>query len=100
MQRFMLEDRYYMRQSSFDSRRSATMILLVANVVAFFAECIRYGYPPHFLGADNLALSWSGLKHGYVWELLTFQFMHAGLFHLLVNCWTIFVFGREVEIAL
>lgn len=89
-----------MRQSSFDTRRSATMWLLIANVVAFLLECVRYGYPPHFLSGDYLALSWSGLKHGYVWQLLSFQFLHAGLLHLIVNCWAIFAFGREVEIAL
>lgn len=88
-----------MRQSEFDSRRSATMMLLIANVVAFLFECVRYGYPPRFIGGDFLALSWYGLKHGYVWQLLTFQFLHAGLLHLIVNCWAIFAFGREVEIA-
>jgi membrane associated rhomboid family serine protease len=45
-------------------------------------------------------LSWAGLRHGYVWQLLTFQFMHAGLLHLIVNCWAIYAFGREVEITL
>lgn len=89
-----------MRQSEFDSRRSATMLLLVANVAAFLLECARYGYPPRFLGGDFLALSWYGLKHGYIWELLSFQFLHAGLLHLIFNCWAIFVFGREVESAL
>src|SRR5215467_16358803 len=93
----MLEDRYYMRQSEFDSRRSATMMLLIANVVAFLFECLRYGYPPH---GGLLALSWDGLKQGYVWQLLTFQFLHANLLHLIVNCWAIFVFGREVEQAI
>ncbi len=89
-----------MRQSQFDSRRSATMMLLIANVVAFLVECVRYHYPPSFHEGDLLALSWDGLKHGYVWQLLTFQFLHAGLLHLIVNCWAIFAFGREVEIAL
>src|SRR5258708_7575817 len=96
----MLEDRYYMRQSEFDSRRSATMILLIANVAAFLLECLYYGFPPHFRYGDYLALSWEGLKHGYIWELLSFQFLHANLFHLLVNCWAIFAFGREVEMAI
>jgi len=45
-------------------------------------------------------LSWDGLKHGYVWQLLSFQFLHAGLLHLIVDCWAIYAFGREVEIAL
>jgi membrane associated rhomboid family serine protease len=97
----MLEDRYYMRQSSFDSRKSATMILLIANVAAFLLECIYYHYPNIvFTKGDYLALSWEGLKAGHVWQLLTFQFLHAGLLHLLFNCWAIYIFGREVEIAL
>jgi membrane associated rhomboid family serine protease len=89
-----------MRQSEFDSRRSATVMLLIANVAAFLLECLYYGYPPHFRYGDYLALSWEGLKHGYIWQLLSFQFLHAGLFHLLVNCWAIFAFGREVEMAI
>ena len=100
MQKSMLEDRYYMRQSSFDSRRSATMLLLIANVAAFLLECVYYHYPPHFPPGDYLALSWTGLKSGHLWQLLTFQFLHANILHLLVNCWAIFAFGREVEIAL
>jgi len=43
------------------------------------------------------ALSVGGLRHGFVWQLLTYQFMHGGLLHLLLNCWAIYVFGREVE---
>jgi membrane associated rhomboid family serine protease len=96
----MLEDRYYMRQSQFDSRRSATMALLIVNVVAFVLECFRYGGSPHFPNGDYLALSWEGLRHGYVWQLITFQFLHAGIWHLVFNCWAIYMFGREVEIAL
>ena len=96
----MLEDRYYMRRPDFDTRRSATLVLLVINVVAFVLECVNYGYPPHFQYGDYLALSWDGLRHGYVWQLLTFQFLHAGILHILFNCWAIFVFGRELEAAL
>lgn len=88
-----------MRRSDFDARRSATMALVVANVVAFIFECLHYGYPPdaRIFPNDPFALSWWGLAHGYVWQLVTFQFMHAGLLHLLGNCWVIYVFGRELE---
>src|SRR5262249_34530431 len=37
--------------------------------------------------------------HGYFWQLLTFQFMHASPMHLILNCWGLFVFGRAVESA-
>jgi membrane associated rhomboid family serine protease len=88
-----------MRSSPFETRRSATVMLLVANAVAFVLECLWYHYPPRFQQGDYFALSWWGLSHGYVWQLLTFQFMHGGLLHLLFNCWAIYVFGREVEAA-
>jgi membrane associated rhomboid family serine protease len=42
-------------------------------------------------------LSVEGLKRGYVWQLLTYQFMHAGLLHIFFNSWVIYVFGREIE---
>lgn len=102
----MLEDRYYMRRSPFETRRSATLVLLVLNVVAFIGECIFYGYYPSrnvpipIPNDDLLALSWGGLTHGYVWQLLTFQFLHGGFLHLLFNCWAIYFFGRELEEAL
>jgi membrane associated rhomboid family serine protease len=96
----MLEDRYYMRQPEFNPRRSATMMLLIANALAFVVECAHYGYHPRFLYGDYLALSWEGLRHGYIWQLVTYQFLHGGLIHLMLNCWAIYVFGRELEQAL
>jgi len=89
-----------MRSSPFETRRSATVGLLVANAVAFLLECVRYSYPPRFPLGDYFALSWYGLTHGYVWQLVTFQFLHGGLLHLLFNCWAIYIFGKEVEEAL
>src|SRR5438105_120628 len=96
----MLEDRHYMREPSYRSPRSMTVTLLIVNVVAFVIQSVRYGYPPALPPNDLFALSAEGLRHGYVWQLLTFQFMHGGLLHLLLNCWAIYIFGREVEEAL
>ena len=86
-----------MRQPEFQVRRSATVMLIVANVLAFLVECAVYGYPPRFSGMDYFALSWAGLRHGFVWQLVTFQFLHAGFLHLLFNCIAIYVFGRQLE---
>jgi membrane associated rhomboid family serine protease len=44
-----------------------------------------------------MPLSVEGLKHGYVWQLVTYQFMHAGWLHIFFNSWAIYMFGREVE---
>jgi membrane associated rhomboid family serine protease len=96
----MLEDRVYMRRPSFRPRLSATVLLIIANVVAFFVQSLLYASSSRFRIDDYLPLSLDGLKHGYLWQLLTFQFMHGGVFHLLFNCIAIFVFGRDVEEAL
>ena len=94
----MLEDRDYMRQPDYrELRMSFTVALLIINAVVFLIECVTCGYPPLFSTGNYFALSVEGLKHGFVWQLLTYQFMHAGLLHIFLNCWVIYVFGREIE---
>ena len=103
----MLEDRDYMRQPEFREssfrgpRWSWTVVLLIAYAAMFLAEV----FVARFAGDKSyvfgyLALSKEGIEHGYVWQLVTYQFMHAGWLHLLLNCWAIYTFGRELEILL
>ena len=98
----MLEDRDYMRELAYRDGPalpplSFTVMLLVANAIVFVAECIALGYPPLFPPGNLFALSVEGLEHGFVWQLLTYQFMHAGLLHILLNSWVIYIFGRVIE---
>jgi membrane associated rhomboid family serine protease len=94
----MLEDRDYMRQPDYGSRASLTVALIVVNALVFFFELSVSGNPHSLFIEDHyFALSGEGLKNGFVWQLLTFQFMHAGLLHILANCWAIYVFGRAIE---
>jgi membrane associated rhomboid family serine protease len=89
-----------MREPAFQTRRSATVMLIIANVVAFLVEWGLWGYHPQFTAQNYgayFALSWAGLSRGYVWQLFTFQFMHAGFLHLFFNCFVIYMFGRELE---
>ncbi len=46
---------------------------------------------------DWLALSAKGIKHGLVYQLLTFQFLHGGVWHLLMNMICLYFFGRPME---
>ncbi|HOX57064.1 MAG TPA: rhomboid family intramembrane serine protease [Candidatus Paceibacterota bacterium] len=88
-----------MRHPRFPLSWSATVVLLVVNVVAFVVQNAleRWSaFPLH----SYLALSVEGLRHGFVWQLLTYQFLHGGWLHLLLNCWAIYVFGRAIEEAL
>jgi len=88
-----------MRREPFRIPWSATLVLLIVNVLAFLGQLVARSTLT-FPVESYCALSVDGLRHGYVWQLLTYQFMHGGWIHLLVNCWVIFVFGREVESAL
>jgi len=76
---------------------SVTNALLVANAFAFVLQILAGKFFPRFPLDQYLGLSLSGLQQGYLWQLLTFQFLHGGIFHLLLNCWGIYVFGHAVE---
>lgn len=92
-----LADRHYMREPSGGVSWSATVALIATLCLAFI--CQRLSPRPGFID-DYLALSLEGIRHGYVWELLTYQFLHGGWIHLLMNCLVIYFVGRELEFVL
>jgi len=98
----MLEDRDYMRRPDYrDSRVSFTVVLLIVNAVVFLIQTLAsHSSRGSEMEGTYFALSLEGLKHGFIWQLLTFQFMHAGLMHLLFNSLAIYFFGRVVETAI
>jgi membrane associated rhomboid family serine protease len=98
----MLEDRDYMRQpDDFRPRLSFTVALLMVNAAVFVVQLLASNSPRGSEIQDTyFALSLAGLEHGYLWQLLTFQFMHAGWMHILFNSLAIYFFGRPVEAAL
>ena len=49
---------------------------------------------------STLGLSRVGLGHGWIWQPVTYLFVHANTWHLLMNLLTLFMFGPEMERAL
>jgi membrane associated rhomboid family serine protease len=98
----MLDDRPYMRpeyrppRAPFRLTWSATNVLIALLVLAFLIQSYHSATYPG-LNLDYFALSPQGLAHGFVWQLLTFQFLHAGIGHLLFNGFALWSFGRYVE---
>jgi membrane associated rhomboid family serine protease len=95
----MLEDRSYMRQSPYQPRWSASLVLVIANAVVFgFQSVLNL---PNFQAYNVLmrycALRPDDLIHGWVWQLLTFQFLHGSALHLILNCAMLWIFGRPIE---
>lgn len=95
----MLDDRPYMRETGDRSAMPVTYQLMIANVAVFVLASVLEAYRI-FPVTYYFALSLKGLAHGYVWQLLTFQFLHGGLMHLLLNMVAIYFFGRAIEHAL
>jgi membrane associated rhomboid family serine protease len=92
----MLDDRSYMR-TEYRPAWSMTTILLIAVFVCFVLQQIAEGvWGPGFVDSW-FALSKDGLKAGRVYELITFQFMHAGWMHLIGNMIGLYFFGRAME---
>jgi membrane associated rhomboid family serine protease len=90
-----------MRSNPHRALWSATVILTVSLVICFIVqqafEQTRNG--PRWI-ADYLSLSPDGLKQKFVWQLITFQFLHANFLHLFGNLIGLFFFGRIVEARL
>ena len=92
----MLDDRDYMRQSSYRTAFTVTQKLMIILGGVFALQCINEVYfktPAEVY----LALTTAGLKNGFVWQLFTFQFLHGGLFHLLMNLLGLWFLGSWVE---
>jgi membrane associated rhomboid family serine protease len=75
-------------------RFSATIALVVINVAVYLVQTRALS---HNFSQKYLELSLEGFRRGYVWELLSYQFLHGSWPHVLLNCWALFVFGRGVE---
>lgn len=90
----MLDDRSYMRE---EERRgwSVTATLFVTLIVCFIVQRILEAKAPDFVGDCYLSLA--GLREGRVYELITFQFLHAGFWHLAGNLLALYFFGPQCE---
>lgn len=94
-------DRDYWKEpesSSFSSlpRWPVTYWLIAALVGAFALQCIVDVYGPKTI-LQWLALTPEAAKSGWIWQLITFQFLHGSFTHLLFNVLGLYWFGTSVE---
>lgn len=91
-----LADRRYMRDAYHPPRMANTLIIVL--ILAFVVQSLLLFYGDINLD-EQLGLSVDGIRHGRIWQLLTFQFLHncPWPLHVLFNCLGIYFFGRPVE---
>lgn len=68
--------------------------LLIANIAVFLLQILL---PDWFLLLFGLTAS--AVKHGFVWQLFTYMFLHSTnqLFHIVFNLLVLFMIGPETE---
>jgi membrane associated rhomboid family serine protease len=82
---------------------SMTALLISVTAVVFLAQ-LAFPGSRDVLGQANpspveewLWLTAEPVRHGQVWRLLTYIFLHGGFWHILLNMWGLFMFGRSLE---
>lgn len=94
----MISDRDYMRDDDGFRGLSWTVWLLVALVAVFALGEVSQAYLGTSLQSYG-ALSERAWRSGFVWQLVTFQFLHGSFPHLFFNGLGLWMFGRPIEAA-
>jgi membrane associated rhomboid family serine protease len=100
----MIGDRHYMRERPDYGRPSLTVQLMAILIACFIVQNLILYYTGFNL-FKWLALTESVLHKGWVWQLFTFQFLHAplefgGFVHIFFNCLVLYYFGTALETAM
>lgn len=88
-----------LRNSAYDPRQNLTPVvtwLMGLTVAAYFVQLlvdrVTGNAASHLLG-----LSAIGFMKGWVWQFVTYQFLHGGVFHLFFNMMCLYMMGPELE---
>ena len=79
---------------------SGVKTLIIANLVVFALQTVFGG---GLSGRIALIETWGAfvpqwaIFGGEVWRFVTYMFLHAGLFHILINMFILWMFGSQVE---
>lgn len=71
-------------------------MIIRLNIFVFFLWYLLYMVNPYFMETHFL-VSWNGLKAGHLWTLITSVFSHNLFFHLFINMYLFYGFGKVLE---
>jgi membrane associated rhomboid family serine protease len=86
---------------SFQPFTGTTRTLVIINVVVFFVLAIlgAFGRGMGAVLTSFLLLQPAAVAHGYLWQLLTYSFVHAGILEILFAMLTLWICGGMLESA-
>src|SRR5215470_15813682 len=74
--------------------------IIVACAVVYFLQVVLGAFAPGiadamfvYLGLVPVAV----VGHGFIWQLVTYSLLHGGLWHILTNMLTLWMFGSQEE---
>jgi membrane associated rhomboid family serine protease len=71
---------------------NATLALIVACVAVFLLST-AWREATTYLGLVPVLV----LRQGWLWQLVTYMFVHGGITHILLNMLALFMFGGQIE---
>ena len=84
---------------SFPPFTRAVKQLLIANAAIFLLQVLLgvFAPKPGQVLQVLLQLRPEDVIHGWIWQLATYMFLHAGLWHILFNMLALWMFGVQLE---
>jgi membrane associated rhomboid family serine protease len=73
--------------------------LIIVNAAVYLLVLILEAVAPTLASVITTggALIPAAVMHGWIWQLVTYSFLHAGLFHILFNMLQLWMFGSQLE---
>jgi membrane associated rhomboid family serine protease len=71
--------------------------LLIINTVVYIIQYLGGGWVGQFTREWLELSAVQVVRHLFVWQLVTYMFLHGGIWHLLFNMLTLWFFGSQLE---
>jgi len=73
--------------------------IIIACVAVYFLQVVLGAFVPSSESYLRLfgALIPDRVLHGWIWQLVTYSFLHAGVMHVLINMLMLWMFGAQEE---
>jgi membrane associated rhomboid family serine protease len=84
---------------SFPPFYGAVKFLVLANVGVYFLQLLLHAFAPvvEALMVGYGQLTPVAVVHGYVYQVVSYAFLHSGFFHIFFNMLALWMFGAQLE---